>query len=273
MNQTTNYVKCYHSHPALTIKLTQGDLLRITNTEGWDANGVEVKMHGGSCLSPSVTDADVYIGFDSGMKVPRVYPWNQATGPVHTLFPIVDGSIPDNKAEFRKMIEWAAVQLIAGKKVHMGCIGGHGRTGMALAALVQYMTGNADAITYVRENYCKKAVESETQVEFLYKEYGINKVKGSRAIEREESGMSTYTPQSWTNSKYAYKDDDLWGGVGTTPPRVTTGHNGKGTTGHNAKLSLPKGVFNADPTTNPICVWGDAVDFRTKRIPAVTPAP
>lgn len=42
------------------------------------------------------------------------------------------------------------------------------------------MMGEEDAITYVRKNYCQKAVESKSQVEFLHKHYGIKKVGGSK---------------------------------------------------------------------------------------------
>jgi len=149
------YVKCYESHPALVI----GDY----------------KIYGGSCIRPVITDADVYVGFDIGMHISHLtYPWETGES---FLFHIPDMKTPSNPEQFKKLIDWLSLQLISNKKVHLGCIGGHGRSGLALAALVKVMTGEVDAITYVRENYCHKAVESSVQVEFLHIHFGIKKVK------------------------------------------------------------------------------------------------
>jgi len=51
-----------------------------------------------------------------------------------------------------------------GERVEVGCIGGHGRTGTALAILA-ILTGHpaADAVAWVRANYCPKAVETADQ--------------------------------------------------------------------------------------------------------------
>lgn len=157
------YKRCFESHPPLKIG--------------------EYVVYGGSCSSPIVTDADVYVGFDYSMKKsPLAYPWNSGDS---FLFPITDMAAPSDPAEFHKLIQWLELQLIAQKKVHLGCIGGHGRTGTVLAALVKHMTGNEDAVTYVRENYCKKAVESAVQVAFLVKHYGIKEVEGAKEGQRD----------------------------------------------------------------------------------------
>jgi hypothetical protein len=149
--------RCYETHPAYPV------------TE-------QHVIYGGACSWPVVSDADVYGGFDSSMHPKAgVYPWSDKTGPVEFLFRIVDGSVPDDVNEFSKMIDWLSEQLLAGKKVHIGCIGGHGRTGLVLAALRKHMTGDEDAITHVRKNYCKKAVESQKQIDWLNKHFGIKK--------------------------------------------------------------------------------------------------
>lgn len=65
------------------------------------------------------------------------------------------------------------------KKVGIFCLGGHGRTGY-LACLVLGALDYADPIRYVRDNYCKLAVESNEQIKqiadkceapWLYDEY------------------------------------------------------------------------------------------------------
>lgn len=130
-------------------------------------------VYGGSCGTPGIEDADVYVGLDWSMRRDRrMFPWN--TEGVAFQFLIQDQHAPSDAAEFRKMIDWLAVQLSAGKKVHIGCIGGHGRTGTVLAALASVMMPDEkDSIRWVRENYCNKAVETHAQVEFLREHYGV----------------------------------------------------------------------------------------------------
>lgn len=143
--------RCYEGHPPLVIG--------------------EFKIWGGSCITPVVTDADIYVGFDFGMrKDDRAYPWVEGDS---FLFPIADMGVPANLTQFTKLLEYLWANLEAGKKIHIGCIGGHGRTGMVLAALVTMMTGEKDSIAYVRANYCPKAVESKAQVDWLAKHFGI----------------------------------------------------------------------------------------------------
>ena len=150
--------KCADTHPALVIG--------------------EHKIYGGSCLNPKHSDADVYVGFERGMENFDIYPWSDK----HAFtFHIVDGGVPKSIVEFRKLLGFLEDALKAGKKVHIGCIGGHGRTGLVLAALVMHMTGNKNAIEYVRTNYCKKAVESTKQVDWLHQHFKIDKVKASKS--------------------------------------------------------------------------------------------
>jgi protein-tyrosine phosphatase len=53
-----------------------------------------------------------------------------------------------------------------GETVEIGCWGGHGRTGTALACLA-VMTGvDGDPVAWVKTNYCEKAVETEEQAAF-----------------------------------------------------------------------------------------------------------
>jgi hypothetical protein len=167
--------RCYESHPALPI----GNYF----------------IYGGSCAYPAVKDADIYIGLDhNSRQTTGAYPWNNKRVEVH--FPITDMSAPKDAEEFKKMVEWTALQLIAGKKVHAGCIGGHGRTGTFFAALVTHMTGEKDSITYVRKNYCDHAVESESQVKFLMKHYGITKVAGYKEG-KVYTGETSVTAGPW----------------------------------------------------------------------------
>ena len=175
---TGGYHSCYLKHPPLKLP------------------GTDLVIYGGSCLSPAVKDADIYIGFDDSMKfTKRAYPWNAGE---EFLFTIRDMSVPDSPTQFGKLVDWTKAQLEAGKKVHCGCLGGHGRTGTFLAALVSRF-GEKDAITYVRKNYCKKAVESSKQIAFLKEHFGVI------AAEPTKGGYST----KWLPGKSGSKGSNL----------------------------------------------------------------
>jgi hypothetical protein len=67
-------------------------------------------------------------------------------------------------AALRSLLERAR----AGDQVEIGCLGGHGRTGTALACLV-VLTGHprGEAVAWVRANYCADAVETPEQETFV----------------------------------------------------------------------------------------------------------
>ncbi len=169
----TAHVRCAETHPAL------------------DVGGGRV-IYGGSCAHPTVTDAWVYVGFDLLMKqTDRSFPWVEGE---EFLYRIVDQGIPQNKETFKELIQYLSERLDDNAKIHIGCIGGHGRTGMVLAALVAYRKVSADPIKYVREHYCDKAVESKAQVEFLVDHWGCKPAAPSKA-KAWSSGSAPQAPQ------------------------------------------------------------------------------
>jgi len=166
-NGWTQPKRCYESHPVLKII---------------DKEGKELFIHGGSCTNTPPEGMDVLIAFDRGyVLVPQSMPWLPGE---FVFFPITDMQAPKSVTQFRKLIEWTAEQMYAGKKVHAGCIGGHGRTGTFLAALVTHLSGEKDSINWVRENYCQKAVESAVQVDWLHKNFGIVKAQGTKVAKK-----------------------------------------------------------------------------------------
>lgn len=157
------YVKCAHTHPPLPL-------------------GDGLKIYGGACSDPIVPNMDVSVGLDRGFYPQGIgrnmAPWD---GKIETLFEIPDMGVPSSIEKFRKLIDFLEESVRAGKVVHVGCIGGHGRTGMVFAALVkQMLPDEEDSIGYVRANYCTKAVESAQQVDWLHKHFDIKKVKGAK---------------------------------------------------------------------------------------------
>lgn len=131
---------------------------------------------GGSCLDRPLHDISVFIPLDaSHVHRSRVSPRLP-----YRVFPYIiqDANIPEDTTSFTELINWLA-EVSVTESIFVGCIGGHGRTGMVLAALVSVL-GVSDAVTYVRSKYCTKAVETSGQIAFLNKAFGIVKVPPSK---------------------------------------------------------------------------------------------
>lgn len=165
------YKPCYESHKPLPLPKSKAVIF------------------GGSCSTPVVQDADIYIGFERSMqRTVRQFPWEDG---YEILFYVEDMGVPYDVENYVKLVQWTKEQLEAGKKVHAGCIGGHGRTGMFFAALVS-LYGELDAITYVREHYCPKAVESTRQVTFLADVFGVVPVQPTKESAQSKSKVVAY---------------------------------------------------------------------------------
>lgn len=144
-----------------------------------NVNDKSVEIFGSSCLNPNIKDADIYISLDS-MADDFLWerPWEK-NGKEHIRFFIKDGGVPTNINQFTKCLDYTIAALAQGKKVHVGCIAGHGRTGVFLAALAQKTIGTkleneyTSAIDYVRDTYCNNAVENMRQVLFLHAVYDV----------------------------------------------------------------------------------------------------
>ena len=176
--------------------------------------GTDLVIYGGSCSDPAVKDADGLhrpLRHDEadqpGLAVDR--------GRRRSYFPVTDMRAPSNPKDFRKLVEWAKEQLEAGRKVHVGCIGGHGRTGTFLAALVS-LFGEKDAIAYVRKNYCERAVESTEQVTFLKQHFGVTPAAGAKSNAYSKP-KSDWAPSSKATSTHRVesRDPNRWLGRST----------------------------------------------------------
>jgi len=79
-----------------------------------------------------------------------------------------DFGVPADAAQVGAALSVVLDRARAGERVEIGCLGGHGRTGTALACLA-IMTGHAPvgAVTWVRANYCADAVETAEQEAFV----------------------------------------------------------------------------------------------------------
>ena len=86
----------------------------------------------------------------------------------HVLVDWPDFGLPADRGAFRAALRDALDRAQRRERVEVGCLGGHGRTGTALACLaVLAGTPATDAVAWVRANYCDKSVETPAQEEFV----------------------------------------------------------------------------------------------------------
>jgi hypothetical protein len=187
-NDYGSFEKCYKKHPKLS--LGGGTLI------------------GGSGEFPVAQTAFAFIGFDYKVTVPA-YDYEKHDPPHCIHHKIADMHAPDNPAEFIKLVKWTASKLKEGKTIHCGCIGGHGRTGTFISAVVKEITGEEDAIGWTRKHYCHKAVESTEQVDFLAKHFGITPQQGAKS-----SAKSSGKTQAQPKSKSVTKGNHVFSPIG-----------------------------------------------------------
>lgn len=210
MKQTKQIIFCWESHKPYVIQ----------------CEGKSYEINGGSCTNHYPQNVDIFIGFDNNMiRGKREFPWEKG---IDINFHIPDMQSPKDVKQFKKLINWTIEQLTEGKKLYCGCIGGHGRTGLFLAALTTVMTGNKNSIKTVRDNYCKKAVESKEQIDWLHINFGINKIKASK--------------QSYYSTKFnsSNHNDDFWEFSKSGKTSIIDNKNHKAVDGYVSKIQKHK---------------------------------
>ena len=77
-----------------------------------------------------------------------------------------------------------------GSKVLITCQGGHGRTGTAMAALLAADTlSGSEAVNMVRKHYCKEAVETQKQEDYVIEVWGSRLVASGKTEKEAEKMM------------------------------------------------------------------------------------
>jgi hypothetical protein len=84
------------------------------------------------------------------------------------IYPWPDLGIPRDPRRFKRALKWVLEQASRGRRVEVGCAGGHGRTGTTLAGLL-VLQGMAprEAVRRVRRSYCDEAIESKEQASMI----------------------------------------------------------------------------------------------------------
>ena len=84
----------------------------------------------------------------------------------HLAWP--DFGLPADRAEATAAFLDLLARARRGEAVEIGCLGGHGRTGTAVACLAVLSGAPADgAVAWVRDVYCAHAVETADQAAFV----------------------------------------------------------------------------------------------------------
>lgn len=86
----------------------------------------------------------------------------------HAYLDWPDLGLPDQPDSLVADLQDLLNRARAGQRVEVGCLGGHGRTGTALAWLAVLAGEPPDhAVFWVRQNYCPNAVETQEQEAFV----------------------------------------------------------------------------------------------------------
>ena len=90
--------------------------------------------------------------------------------------------------------EWIAGHITG---VTVCCVGGHGRTGTALA-IIAGLTGacQSDPVLFIRKNYCEKVVESNSQIKYIEE---MTKIKVTAKANKSAVYQSNF---NWENDYY-----------------------------------------------------------------------
>lgn len=78
-------------------------------------------------------------------------------------FPIEDRNVPKDLKTLDKVLNLMYTYIQRNKKVHVSCIGGHGRTGTVLGCFLGKYLDIKDPVSFLRKKYCNKAVETFQQ--------------------------------------------------------------------------------------------------------------
>ena len=135
----------------------------------------EMHRHRTPVVLPDGTSI-VAVSFDQASPYERSQPpdfgvyldhrWDPPWSHEHVEWP--DFGLPADTAALRQVLNDAIERAAAGAAVEVGCLGGHGRTGTAIACMAVLAGAPAtEAVDWVRANYCEKAVETPEQVTFV----------------------------------------------------------------------------------------------------------
>ena len=176
--------------------------------------------------------------------------------------PIKDFDVPSwNRELWDALAVDVAKLLLDNVPVLVACVGGHGRTGLAVCILTGILRPDlvgTNPIKWLRENYCDEAVETRAQVSYVFEILGLpndGKTKGAKSVVASPNGGG-HIPKDWSKVKdgeYApnkqwnhksgkWEDQPAGSSVGPSKDKAEAVHSGK-----KFDPNLPGWVDDSDP--------------------------
>lgn len=140
------------------------------------ARQVDMGIYLDSTWKSSMQKTTSEIFLSAGLELPSKVrkTWEPPAAPLvkGVYLPWRDMSAP-TLPQLKELTQWISELIDEGQKIEIACIGGHGRTGTLAAALLLHRHPDKlkanHAIEFVRDIYCDWAIESQAQVDILYK--------------------------------------------------------------------------------------------------------
>lgn len=163
--------------------------------------------------------------------------------------PIRDYGIPTWNTDTLKALALdVRAVLNSGTDVTIACTGGHGRSGMIAAILLQLLDPVKDEhpVSRLRRLHCANAIETAEQVRYVCDCTGFSFDK-ELVIERAPVSTNSLVPTAYDNRWANYRPNKP---TGAKPEPLVTRHNGNGKTTQLAQCSMCTEWF--DPKTGEI---------------------
>jgi protein-tyrosine phosphatase len=145
-----------------------GDLQPAQGREGRHRHRDPIELPDGTVVSASSYRKEPVVeGYDPTFGVYLDHRWETPWTRVTVDWP--DFGVPTDTTKLTAALREALDRARRGELVEVGCLGGHGRTGTAIACLAVLAGLNSDPVDWVRAAYCDRAVETAEQEEFARK--------------------------------------------------------------------------------------------------------
>lgn len=135
------------------------------------SSGSSIKVFLASYAPVVPDEVDVFIDLTTNdPPMPYIPKWMKKHLPkLQVPEYLVSWNVTDGSVGSSRLIDFILNMIGAGLTVGWGCMGGHGRTGWVACRIIKALTGwsGDQALRYLRENYCEKAVETPKQAQDL----------------------------------------------------------------------------------------------------------
>ena len=146
--------------------------IKVGDFTVWATESWQVDWSGKRAVKP---DFGVYLSVVWMGKFDAVFMNDAACGclGMETPYPAIFVDWADQKAIslalYTKLVTFVISKLAEGRTVEIGCQGAHGRTGTLLAGILGKLEKKSavESVLTLRARYCKKAVESKSQLELI----------------------------------------------------------------------------------------------------------